>query len=291
MSSLVALSRLFRLPLAAMVAFSALTAALAANPLLDWLILWSVSWGVLLLTASGSVLNQLQERVTDALMSRTWHRPLACGLLPPRAGMVIGLTTGSAGLVMLFVGCGPLSALLGLAALGWYLLLYTPLKRVSPLAVIAGTPCGILPLLIGWQAAGGSLNSPRILALGLIMLLWQVPHYWLLVLPDRLELEMAGFRVLPRTGDQKLLHICHFWLMSLACATLLLPLLGLLRTPLLQGLLLGVAVSFALWASLLQRRTLFIEKTASKLKLGLHLFLGLVLGLAFLEAVLTRFAI
>lgn len=289
MTSLTALNRLVRLPLAAMVALSALAGALAAAPGLPWLALWALGWGIFLLTAACSVLNQVQERFTDALMTRTCTRPIASGMLAPRAGAGIGLLLGTLGLVLLHAGHGRDSALLGLAAMAWYLLVYTPLKRVTPFAVIAGTPCGVLPPLIGWHAATGLLLEPQALALGLVMLLWQVPHYWLLALPDRAELQRAGFKVLPvNLSNPKLLHLCHFWSMALVSTTLLLPLLDLLAAPLLQSLVVGVALSFAVWATRLQRRALFIEATARRLRLGLHLYLGLVLGAILMEGLLAR---
>jgi protoheme IX farnesyltransferase len=232
----------------------------------------------------------VQERFTDALMTRTCHRPMACGLLSSRAGTLIGLVTGSTGLLTLYLGSSSASAFLGLVATAWYLLLYTPLKRVTSFAVVAGTPCGILPPLIGWHAAGGDLLSPQVLSLGLIMLLWQVPHFWLLALPDRDELDLAGFKVLPKAlSNQKLLQVCHFWIMGLVSTTLLLPLLQLLWQPVLQGLTVGLALSFAIWASTLQRKVLFFEHAARRLKFGLHLYLALVVGLLLLQNLLARF--
>ena len=83
-------------------------------------------------------------------MRRTCRRPLACGDLAPKAGMTVGLLLASGGLAVLSATSGTMASLLGLGATVWYLAVYTPLKRVSSLAVIAGTPCGALPPLIGW---------------------------------------------------------------------------------------------------------------------------------------------
>ena len=84
MTNLAALSRLIRLPLSIMVSVSAITGALAANHQIAGLTLWALAWGIFLLSASCSVLNQVQERFTDALMRRTCRRPLACGDLSAR---------------------------------------------------------------------------------------------------------------------------------------------------------------------------------------------------------------
>ena len=289
MINLSALSRLIRLPLSAMVALSALTGALASGLHVPWMTLWALTWGIFLLSSSCSVLNQVQERFTDALMRRTCRRPLACGDLGMTTGMAIGLLFGSGGLVILFAATGTATALLGLAATGWYLLVYTPLKRLSSLAVIAGTPCGALPPLIGWLAAGGDPLDPRPFTLALLMILWQVPHYWLLALPDRDELKQVGFKVLPeKLTSHQLLNISHFWILGMVTATLLLPLMHLVNLPLLQGLVAGLAISFALWTTRVQQKSLFIEKTVYKLRVGLHLYLGLVLAIILLNGLLSQ---
>ncbi len=289
MSNLTALGRLIRLPLSAMVALSALSGALAAGAEPPWSTLWALAWGIFLLSASCSVLNQVQERFTDALMRRTCRRPLACGELTATTGMVIGIALGSGGLLILFTTTGGATTLLGLVATAWYLLVYTPLKRHSSLAVIAGTPCGALPPLIGWMAAGGDPLDPRPLTLVLLMVLWQVPHFWLLALPDRDELRRVGFRVLPeKLSRLQLLNISHFWILGTVTATLLLPPMQLVNRPLLQGVIAGVAIVFAVWATRIQRKSLFVEKTAARLRMGLHLYLGLVLGTILLNGLLTR---
>lgn len=292
MSQLTALSRLIRLPLSAMVALSALTGALATDLPIAWITLWALAWGIFLLSAACSVLNQVQERFTDALMRRTCRRPLACGELTATTGMVIGIILGSGGLAILFTATGSATALLGLSATAWYLLIYTPLKRLSSLAVIAGTPCGALPPLIGWVAAGGDPFDPRPLTLALLMVLWQVPHYWLLALPDREELKQVGFRALPeQLSGHQLLNISHFWILGTVTATLLLPPLHLVRLPLLQGMLAGLAIAFAVWTTRTLHKALFVERIARKLRIGLHLYLGLVLGIILVNGLLVRLAL
>jgi protoheme IX farnesyltransferase len=274
---LASLARLIRLSLSLMVACTALAGALAAPAPLGALTLWALGAGVFLLAAASSILNQVQERASDALMRRTCQRPLACGALSPRAGAAMGLLLGSGGLAVLATGTGPAPALLGLAALAWYLLVYTPLKRLTPLAVLAGTPCGAVPPLLGWLAAGGTLPAPQPLALVLVMLLWQVPHFWLLALPDREELRAAGFHVLPDLSDRQLLAVSHRWLLGLALATLLLPALALPAHPLLQGVVAGLAVTLVIASSWFWRRGRFAIDIARRLRRLLYLYLGLVL--------------
>jgi len=284
---LAALAHLIRLPLSLMVAVTALAGAMAVPGPVPGQILWALGWGVFLLAAACSVLNQVQERTSDALMRRTAGRPLACGLLPARAGTAIGLLLGSGGLAVLAAGAGPHPALLGLIILAWYLAVYTPLKRLTSLAVLAGTPCGALPPLLGWLGAGGTLPAPQPLALALFMLLWQVPHYWVLALPDRDELRAAGFRVLPEFSERQLLAVSQRWLLGLALATLLLPTLDFPATPLLQGLLAGLALTLTAAVSWLCHQSIFAAITAYRLRRLLHWYLALVL-LVLLTDALSR---
>jgi len=288
--NLLALAQLLRLPLAAMVALTALAAALAARQPVSTFTLQALAWGVFLMAAASSVLNQVQERFADGLMRRTCQRPLASGLLSAGVGTTIGLLLASGGLAILLVGTNLPTALLGLAALIWYLAVYTPLKQVTSFAVLAGTPCGVLPPLMGWLAVGGDLTAPQPLALALLMLLWQVPHYWLLALPDRAELTSAGFKVLPQgLTDRQLLITSHQWILAVAATTTLLPLLDLVQHPVLHVLLYSLAATLALSASWLTKRSLFANHTARTLRIGLHLYLALVLISLLLDPFLGHF--
>lgn len=144
--------------------------------------------------------------------------------------------------------------------------------------------------MIGWLAAGGDPLDPRPLALVLLMVLWQVPHYWLLALPDREELANVGFKVLPaKLSANQLLNISHFWILGLVSATLLLPVLNIVSLPLLQGVVAGLAITFAIWSTRIHRKTIFIEKTSHKLRIGLHLYLGLILGIILINGIYLRF--
>jgi protoheme IX farnesyltransferase len=253
--------------------------------------LQALTWGVFLLAAASSVLNQVQERFTDGLMRRTCDRPLASGALSPRVGTCIGLLLGSGGLIVLAAGTNLQTTLLGLTALAWYLAVYTPLKRVTSFAVLAGTPCGALPPIMGWLAAGGTISAPQPLTLALLMVLWQVPHYWLLALPDRSELQAAGFKVLPqRMSDRQLLMAANQWMLGVAATTLIMVPLHLVRDAFLQGLLYGLAASLAVSATWFSMKTLFVHRAARKLRIGLHIYLAIVLLILLIDQGLLRLA-
>ncbi|BDQ34977.1 UbiA family prenyltransferase [Pseudodesulfovibrio portus] len=157
---------------------------------------WFASAGAFLLCSGCSVLNQVQERDRDRRMERTMDRPLASGQMPVRRGGVLAVALALAGLGLFFqTGGWPLLAL-GLGIVLVYNGIYTPLKPVTPLALLAGGFAGAVPPLAGWLAVGGSAGDPRILSVTTIFYLWQVPHFWLLAEKHRRDYERAGFALL-----------------------------------------------------------------------------------------------
>jgi protoheme IX farnesyltransferase len=151
--------------------------------------------GVWLLAASAAMLNMWMEREGDALMERTRQRPLAAGRLDPRAVLWAGLAVSLAALLLLAESAGLLCAGLGLATWASYLLVYTPLKRVTPLALLVGAVPGALPPVMGWLAGGGSLDSGA-LALFCFLFLWQIPHFLSIAALYGEEYSKAGIKVL-----------------------------------------------------------------------------------------------
>jgi protoheme IX farnesyltransferase len=109
-------------------------------------------------------------------MRRTARRPLAAGRLNPSVSFVFGITTAVIGVAYLAVAVNLLaSALAGITMLA-YLLIYTPLKRKSPVCTLIGALSGAMPPLIGWAGATGSLSSGA-WVLYAILFLWQFPHF------------------------------------------------------------------------------------------------------------------
>ena len=185
--------------------------------------------GVTLLAAAGSACNQVQERDLDLLMARTRTRPLPSGDLAPATAFVIGGVCALAGLLLLIATGGWLPALLAMAALAWYLGIYTPLKRRTSLALALGAVCGALPPVIGWCVAGGQLTDFRVIILAGLFFLWQVPHFWLFQRRHAADYRAAGLPLfegrLPAQGTRA---VCRLWLAALAAGALLLPAFGLM---------------------------------------------------------------
>lgn len=154
------------------------------------------------LSASGAnALNQWMERDRDALMPRTCDRPLPQGRLAPPMALSAGTILAAAGVLLLWVLCGPIPALVSLATVLIYLFLYTPLKPVTPLATLIGAVPGALPPLIGWTAAAGtgasSLLDAGAIILFSIMFIWQIPHFLAIAWMYRDDYAAGGYRVLP----------------------------------------------------------------------------------------------
>ena len=148
------------------------------------------------LAAGGTLaLNQYMERDLDARMERTRHRPLPGGRVHPGEALVLGCVLLVAGVGVLALGVDPLAAIVTAAIAITYLLLYTPLKRVSSLCSLVGAIPGALPPVAGWAAARGTLGlEPWILFA--IMFLWQIPHTLAIGRMYRDDYARAGIRVL-----------------------------------------------------------------------------------------------
>jgi heme o synthase len=152
--------------------------------------------GTLLVASGSGALNQYIERHFDARMRRTARRPLAAGRLSPSAVLWFGVSLSVLGIVYLAVSVNLLSSLLALGTFVFYLFLYTPLKRKSPLCTLVGAISGAMPPLIGWVAASGRLSFGAWVLFS-ILFLWQFPHFMSIAWMYREDYARAGYLVLP----------------------------------------------------------------------------------------------
>lgn len=242
--------------------------------------------GVFLLAAGCSALNQVQERVTDALMARTCRRPVACGLLSPRAGAAMAAGLLAAGLFLLALSGSGRAVGLGLFACLWYNGVYTGLKRRTPFATLPGALCGAIPPMMGWSCAGGALADYRVVLLAGILVLWQLPHFWLLALSNREELARAGFPPLfPTLPEARVRRIVFVWICSAAVASLSLGAFGLLRgTGARFFSLVTVCWLCAGMACSMVKAPVF---PTGRISLRLTLFMGLIVGTIIFDRLLS----
>jgi heme o synthase len=162
-----------------------------------------INWGAVLIlsvagfliTGAANALNEVLERDFDKMMNRTANRPLAAGRMAPSEAVLAAGLMSLVGLLLLAT-FNPLTVLLGSLSLISYAFVYTPLKRVSPIAVLVGAIPGALPVMIGSVAATGAL-TPLAIALFGIQFLWQFPHFWAIAWIADEDYKKAGFNLLP----------------------------------------------------------------------------------------------
>lgn len=172
------------------------------------------TFAVLLVAMGVSTLNQYQEYKEDALMERTKHRPVASGKWSPRSAVIIAAILIISSLALIYDLLGYIGVDLFLFSFLWYNFFYTPLKKKSALAVVPGAILGVIPPAVGWLAAGGSLAQPEFFALGLFYFIWQIPHFWLLVMLHYGDYAGAGYPTAMRLfGKMSLQRLTYYWLM------------------------------------------------------------------------------
>ena len=152
--------------------------------------------GTALVAGGASALNQVDEREIDRLMIRTRLRPVADGRIGPAEGRAIAGALAAAGLAILWFSANALAAVIALATLLSYAVVYTPLKRRTSLATIVGAVPGALPPLIGWAAATGSIAGLAPWSLFLLMFVWQLPHFMAIAWLYRDDYMRAGLPML-----------------------------------------------------------------------------------------------
>ena len=244
-------SQLFKFPISIMSTVSAATGYLAFAHALNWRLL-PVSVAVLILAFAACALNEAQEHKLDALMERTRRRPIPSGKISPAGATILAAVLAAAALASLWLMGGMVAAALGALAVIWYNGIYTYLKRKTSLASVIGSVIGAIPPAIGWVCAGGVLDGP-ILSLSFFLLMWQVPHFWLLALRISGDYEQAQFPTFVRAmGIDSLSRVTFIWTAATAASALLLPIFGLSNSPYLG---LGLAAAGA-WLTLVAWRAL-----------------------------------
>src|ERR1700733_9321934 len=153
--------------------------------------------GTMLVAGGSGALNQYIERQFDAQMRRTARRPLASGKVEPHHALWFGILLSSVGALYLRYAVNMLASLIAIATLICYLVLYTPLKRKTPLCTLVGALPGATPPLIGWAAASGGLSAGA-WVLYAMLFLWQFPHFMAIAWMYREDYDRAGYMVLPR---------------------------------------------------------------------------------------------
>jgi heme o synthase len=214
--------RFIKVTVALPVTFLAFAGFIFYSNRIELTILLPVS-GVFLLVCAALILNQVFEKDTDKLMERTRNRPLANDEIKTFHAIIISTIFIVAGIILLY-NIKPLGALLGVINLIWYICVYTPLKKVTPFAVIPGALIGAITFMIGWTIAGGSIIDYRFLLVAFFVFMWQIPHFWLLMLIYGDEYEKAGFPTIFKIFNDHLIRLWTLgWIVAACIVSLFFP--------------------------------------------------------------------
>jgi len=178
--------------------------------------------GIFLLACGSSALNEFQERKIDRLMRRTKDRPLPANRIQSQTALIIIVMLSLLGILVLYFGTNLLATLLGVFALVWYNGVYTPLKRKTAFAAVPGALIGAIPPMVGWVAGGGYMFDPQIVLMASFFFIWQVPHFWLLLLLSGDDYQRAGLPSLTRIfSTPQIARMTFIWILNTALAALI----------------------------------------------------------------------
>jgi protoheme IX farnesyltransferase len=210
---------------------------------------WTLLGGALAAGGS-SALNQYIDRELDKNMQRTAKRPLADGRLTSAEGLAFGLGMSLASYYLLACFVNDLAALLSLAGIAYYVVVYSLwLKKATVQNIVIGGGAGAIPPMVGYAAATGQLDWTAWILFAIIFM-WTPPHFWALAIVRMKDYEHAGVPMLPVVrGEMETRRQILIYTIELVLVTLLLPILDLAGTVyLISALVLGGALLYAAWA-------------------------------------------
>jgi len=207
---LLLVAELTKYKLSLAVALSAVTGYFLYSNITGHSLLFAAA-GVFLLSSGAAALNQYTERKTDSLMERTGNRPLPTLRITEKNALATSFVLLASGSIILLFN-GPVPFFLGILNVLLYNLLYTRLKRKTILAIIPGALVGAIPPMIGFASAGGNLGHPYILAFSGFMFLWQLPHFWLLIIKYGKDYNAAGLATISDwLSEREIRMLVFFW--------------------------------------------------------------------------------
>jgi heme o synthase len=194
---------LLKFRLSFLVAFSCVFGYVLASSSINWFNLIMLFIGGFLISGASVIVNQILEKDLDILMVRTMNRPLPTARLTVHEALTFCVICFAAGIGILWIYTNVLTTLLSVLSMILYSFVYTPLKRVGPIAVFVGAIPGALPPLLGWTAATGSISHEALIIFG-IQFIWQFPHFWAIAWVADDDYKKAGFKLLPSGGEKDL---------------------------------------------------------------------------------------
>jgi protoheme IX farnesyltransferase len=195
-------AQITKLRLSLLVVFSAVMSYWFADVNMSTVAILLLSIAGFLVTASANIINQILEKETDKLMDRTKNRPLPNQKISVVYASLLSGLFGIVGIAILGFFFNPISGLLGALSLISYAFIYTPFKKISPVAVFIGAVPGSMPLLIGWTAATGSIGIGGVILFA-VQFFWQIPHFWSIAWLLNDDYNKAGFYLLPNNEKSR----------------------------------------------------------------------------------------
>ena len=274
MSALKVIFELTKFRLSFLVSFSAIVGFILASDNFIFIDLLVLGLSGYLVTAASVINNQILEKVLDKKMDRTKNRPLPTNRITKTNSTIISIIFMVIGLVNMTVYFNFTSGLLSLASLLLYTFVYTPLKKVGPIAVFVGAIPGALPPLIGWVAFSGVISIEAIIIFS-IQFIWQFPHFWAIAWIYHDDYKKVGFKLLPSKGEKNFNTA-----LNIMTYTLFLIPLGLLPTVFgITGIISGAISVFCAILFLAQTFKLFKDysrSSALKIMFGSFIYLPIV---------------
>jgi protoheme IX farnesyltransferase len=243
------LSELTKFRITALVSFTTGLGYILSTSTISFTLFYVIA-GIFLLAGASSCLNHWQESKTDALMDRTKYRPIPSGRIEANTALLISAGLLISGSLLLLLTTNFLTFAVGIFTFLWYNGVYTPLKRKSAFAIIPGALVGALPPVAGWTAGGGNLFDTGILAIAAYFFIWQIPHFWLLLMLYGSDYEKGGFPTLMGIfSNEQIKRITFMWLVGNVMVAMMIPLFVYLNYSI-SLFLLAAASIWMLWVSM-----------------------------------------
>ena len=232
--------------------------------------------GGILIVSSSNIFNQIIERDLDKLMKRTQNRPLPKKEITPKLALFLAILSSLIGLTFMYL-INLKVAILAAVSIFLYTAIYTPMKLISPLSVFVGAIPGAFPFMIGWVAATNEIGIEA-LTLFLMQFFWQFPHFWSIGWSQNSDYEKAGFKMLPTGRKDKSTSAQILFYSIWAVLVSIIPFFGI--TGELKLSIVGVLAVFALGALLIYKSyILFLDgknENAKKLMLTSVIYLTFI---------------
>ena len=265
---------LIKFRLSFLVTFSAVFGFLLSSNYINYFSLFILIISGFFITGSSIINNQIIEKDSDKLMNRTKNRPLPTNKISSRNALFISLALSITGLILMVLFLNKLTALLSFFSLIIYTFLYTPLKKVGPIAVFVGAIPGALPPLIGWVASTNDISLEALIIFS-IQFIWQFPHFWAIAWVSDDDYKRAGFKLLPNNGKKNFSTA-----VNIMTYTMFLIPLGLLPTIFgITGLISGVVAVVCAILFLIQTLRLikdYSKTSALRIMFGSFIYLPVV---------------